>query len=80
MDLPRFPLKAFVEEMGPKERTLVIGLYTALLVDQAQGREIPDPRRRVNHAHTGRLLHKGVDQSGLGESVEQDPTSQNHVE
>jgi hypothetical protein len=48
-DLPRFPLKAFVEEMGPRERTLAIGLYTALLADQAQGRAAPTARRRTGH-------------------------------
>lgn len=58
MDLPRFPLKEFVQEMGPKERTLAIGLYTSLMVDQAQGREVQHGRTfkgRRRHAHYAAL-------------------------
>src|SRR5687768_9428728 len=50
VDLPRFPLKEFVEVMGAKERTLAIGLYTALMADQAQGRQHSAVQRRKRRA------------------------------
>jgi hypothetical protein len=62
MDLPRFPLREFIEEMTPKERTLAIGLYTALMVDQAQGREVDDTRRNRRHPGNGHFLAVDQDQ------------------
>jgi len=42
-DMPRFPINEFVDDMTPDERKIILGSYTAKLVDQAQG-VIYEPR------------------------------------
>lgn len=78
-DLPRFPLRAFVEDMGPKERTLAIGLYTALIADQAQGRPAAVVRRKRGTASSwGRLSVDDEGMPGLAATTPRDgaaPTS-----
>lgn len=36
-DMPRFPIDEFVNDMTADERKIILGSYTAKLVDQAQG-------------------------------------------
>lgn len=64
MDLPRFPLHEFISEMSPRDRTFVIGLYTSMMVDQAQGRETRYERRNP-HRPRSRQIPKAFESQGL---------------
>jgi hypothetical protein len=45
-ELPAFPLREFVEDFSPKERTICLGIYAEAMVFQARG--------RTNERHTYR--------------------------
>lgn len=52
-DMPRFPIDEFVNDMTADERKIILGSYTAKLVDQAQG-VIYEPIIRRSDLHDPR--------------------------
>src|SRR5258708_2080200 len=62
-DLPVFPVKEFVEEMSPKQRTMCLGIYIEAMVFQAQGRQVQ--HERYSHYPRGSKLLTVVTSSDI---------------
>jgi hypothetical protein len=63
-DMPRFPTEEFVNQMPPKVKTLVAGIYLAKVVDHLQGVEL-SAAPRLNSPKSRRMLEALKQQSGL---------------